>query len=149
MSELEKRINEIKPYDLNCNLFSIYDYNGLSYQELLCQFFTKINECINNVNKTLDLVEWLVEEGLKKEVAIKLQNWFDDGTLAEIINEQLFKSLNEKIDKKVEIFIGKELPTNRKEKTIYIKIMEEQEIKNEFSCGNIKISPNLGAKMEV
>ena len=36
------KINEIKPQDLNCNVFDVYSYDGLSMQELLCQFFTKI-----------------------------------------------------------------------------------------------------------
>ena len=44
------KINELKPYDLNCNIFDVYSYNGLSMQDLLCQFFTKINECIKTSN---------------------------------------------------------------------------------------------------
>ena len=39
--ELKNKIKELKPYDLNCNVFDVYSYNGLTMQELLCQFFTK------------------------------------------------------------------------------------------------------------
>ena len=92
------KINELKPYDLNCNIFDVYSYDGLSMQELLCQFFTKINECIKTSNETIELAEWLVNEGLKQEVAIKLSNWLNDGTLENIINVTLFENLNNKID---------------------------------------------------
>ena len=92
------KINELKPYDLNCNIFDVYSYNGLSMQELLCQFFNKINECVKTSNETIDLAEWLVNEGLKQEVAIKLTTWLNDGTLENLINVTLFENLNKKID---------------------------------------------------
>ena len=92
------KINELKPYDLNCNIFDVYSYNGLSMQELLCQFFTKINDCIKTSNETIDLAEWLVSEGLKQEVALKLTTWLNDGTLENLINVTLFENLNKKID---------------------------------------------------
>ena len=92
------KIKELKPYDLNCNVFDVYSYNGLSMQELLCQFFTKINECIKISNDTIDLASWLVNEGLSMEVANKLTLWLNDGTLENIINVNLFNSLNTKIE---------------------------------------------------
>lgn len=92
-----KIINQLKPIDLNCSIFSVYDYDGLSMQELLCQFFTKINEIIEEQNKVYDLVDWLVNKGLKEEVAKKLKEWLNDGTLATIINETIFQELNNKI----------------------------------------------------
>lgn len=92
------KIKELKPTDLNCNVFDVYSYNGLSMQDLLCQFFTKINECIDTSNNTLDLCSWLVNEGLKKEVAEKLLLWYQDGTLEELINTTLFENLNNKIN---------------------------------------------------
>lgn len=119
--DLNKRIETLKRCDLNCNIFSVYDYDGYSMQELLCQFFTKINECIEVSNKTLELAQWLVDIGLKQEVANKLQEWLDDGTLGNLINETLFKELNEKIDKltNVNMFIHIDEigPTDTKENT--------------------------------
>ena len=91
-------MEKLKRYDLNCNIFDVYDYDGLSMQELLCQFFTKINECVEFSNSTLDLCEWLVNEGLNLEVATKLTTWLNDGTLENIINVSLFENLNKKID---------------------------------------------------
>ena len=67
-------------------------------QDLLCQFFTKINECITVSNETIDLAKWLVNEGLEIEVVKKLMMWLDDGTLEEIINFNIFNSLNNKLN---------------------------------------------------
>ena len=92
-----KSIEQLRKKDLNCNIFSVYDYDGLTITELLCQFFTKINECIDISNETIDLAEWLVNEGLEIEVAKKLVMWLEDGTLENIINVNLFNTLNEKI----------------------------------------------------
>ena len=91
-------INKLKPEDLNCNIFSCYDYDGLTIQELLCQFFHKINECIEVTDSTIKLAEWLVSEGLAEEVAKMLEKWRLDGTLKQIINVQIFNDLNTKVD---------------------------------------------------
>ena len=96
--DLKSRLNEIKPHDLNCNIFDVYNYNGLSMQELLCQFFTKINECVEVSNNTIDITQWLVNEGLKQEVVEKLNTWLNDGTLEELINIDLLNNLNNKIN---------------------------------------------------
>lgn len=96
-----KQISELKPYDLNCNIFSVYDYDSLSLQELLCKFFEKINECIDIANATFKLAEWLVSVGLKQEVALTLNKWLEDGTLKEIINEEIFNDLNTKINETI------------------------------------------------
>ena len=93
-----KSIEQLKKKDLNCNIFSVYDYDGLTITELLCQFFTKINECIDTSNETIDLAKWLVNEGLEIEVAKTLVMWLEDGTLENIISVNLFNSLNEKIN---------------------------------------------------
>src|SRR5699024_5667665 len=96
--DLNKKLEELKPYQLNCNVFDVYSYNGLTMQDLLCQFFTKINECITVSNETIDLAKWLVNEGLELEVVKKLMIWLEDGTLENIINVNLFNTLNEKIN---------------------------------------------------
>ena len=96
--DLNKKLEELKPYQLNCNVFDVYSYNDLSMQELLSKFFTKINECVNVSNKTLDLADWLVNIGLKDEVVNKLMTWLEDGTLENLINVSLFEGLNNKIN---------------------------------------------------
>ena len=111
------KINELKPYDLNCNIFDVYSYDGLSMQDLLCQFFTKINECVKTSNETIDLSEWLVNEGLAIEVVNKLMMWLEDGTLENLINVNLFNTLNTKIENinsQLSEKVGKELFYNIK-----------------------------------
>ena len=96
--KISSKLNELKLTDLNCNVFDVYSYDGLSMQDLLCQFFTKINECIKVSNETIDLASWLVNEGLKIEVVKKLMLWLEDGTLENLINVNLFNTLNTKIE---------------------------------------------------
>lgn len=91
-------IDKLKPHDLHCNIFSVYDYDGYTIQELLCTFFEKINNCIDVSNATFELAKWLVNEGLNQEVVKQLMIWLQDGTLKEIINEQIFNDLNDKIN---------------------------------------------------
>ena len=95
---ISDKLKSLKPMDLNCNVFDVYTYDGLSMQELLCQFFTKINECIKVSNETIDLATWLVNEGLKIEVVNKLMLWLEDGTLENLINVNLFNTLHTKIE---------------------------------------------------
>lgn len=97
ISNLNK-LDLLRPQDLNCNIFSVYDYDGFSIQELLCVFFEKINECVEIANATFKLAEWLVSVGLAQEVAKKLEIWLADGTLSTIINETIFKELNDKVN---------------------------------------------------
>lgn len=97
-----KSLELLRPQDLNCNVFSVYDYDGFSIQELLCEFFEKINECVEIANATFKLAEWLVSVGLAQEVAKMLEKWLADGTLATIINETIFKELNDKVNTNIE-----------------------------------------------
>lgn len=96
--DLQTKLESLKPSQLKCNFFSVYDYDGYTIQELLCQFFTAINGCIDISNKTIDLATWLVNEGLEQEVAKKLDLWVTDGTLEQIINHKIFEDLNTKIN---------------------------------------------------
>ena len=101
-------IENLKKEHLNCNIFSVYDYDGLSINELLCQFFTKINECVDVSNNTIKLSEWLVNEGLSVEVSKNIERWLHDGTLNNIINRDIFNELNNKLDR--HYTIAKPLP---------------------------------------
>lgn len=95
---LNKRLKELKPQHLNCNVFDVYSYNGLTMQDLLCQFFTKINECVTSTNEVLDLTEWLVSVGLEEEVVKKLMGLIKDGTIEKLINVNLFNTLTSQLE---------------------------------------------------
>ena len=91
-------INKLNKWDLNCSVFNSYDFDDcMSLNELLCRFFTKINECIEASNKSLNLLEWLHEVGLKQEVVTLLGQWKDDGTLTELISEQILAEIKQNI----------------------------------------------------
>lgn len=96
--DLNKKIKELKPQQLNCNVFDVYSYNGLTMQDLLCQFFTTINECVKSTNEVIDLTDWLVNVGLEEEVVKKLMVLIEDGTVEKLINVNLFNTLNSKIN---------------------------------------------------
>lgn len=67
----------------------VYD-DSLSYYEVLCKVTAKLNEVIKMVNASTDNVYETVKS--------ILDEWKDDGTFEEIINEELFASLNKKIE---------------------------------------------------
>lgn len=91
------KVNKLENINLNCNIFSAYDYNGLSMQELLCTFYTTINECVDISNESFELLEWIKEQGLPIEVVNQLEIWLNDGTLENIINEGIFNDLSNKV----------------------------------------------------
>lgn len=94
-----KNIEQLKSnYPLNYEIFSVYDYSEESIQEVLCKFFTKINECVDQSNDMYELADWLVNEGLSIEVTKKLDMWLADGTLGNLINKVLLKEINDKIN---------------------------------------------------
>lgn len=108
---------------LNCNsCFSIYDYDGLTLQELLCKFFTSINEgntVINNYTEMVDnLLNWIKNEGLNEEVIKELEKYIEDGTISNLINSEIFGNINNDIDL---LKVNLELLSKNFSNVIYIK----------------------------
>ena len=95
---LKDRLKEIERLSINCGVFSVYDMDGKTTQELLNQFFQKINAVIETTNASMSLLEYLVDAGLQKEIAQKLIQWVEDGTLKDIIDEDVLKEIHAKID---------------------------------------------------
>ena len=97
---------------VNLEVLSVYDFDELTLQELLCKFYEKINECVDISNESLTFLEWLKGEGLHNEVVTELEKMYQDGRLTEIINnlsgdvKGLVNTQNEKItslDTKIEV----------------------------------------------
>lgn len=91
-------MKNIEYENLKCNLFSVYDIDAKTVQELISKFTEKVNDCIDVSNTTIDLVKYLTEEGLKEEVAIKINEMFQNGDLENIINHEIFNQLLTKIE---------------------------------------------------
>lgn len=68
----------------------VYD-DSLSFQELLYKVVAKLNEVIGETNAYFD-------KDLKVYVGEILQGWYDDGTLASIINQDVFTDINSRLD---------------------------------------------------
>lgn len=90
---------------------AIYD-DSLSYYELLAKIMNHLNEIGKLTNEMVDLWleinEWVLNDGLADAVSEKLDQYVSDGTLSEIINEDIFNLLNDKIEE-----VEKDLKVNR------------------------------------
>lgn len=97
IEELKAQINQISVYDLNV-------YTAIELYYMLSQ---KINEMIKELMRFEGAVDnevieqnkkllYLLGEGLKEQVSIKIQELHNDGTLESIINEEIF---SHKVDK--------------------------------------------------
>lgn len=106
-------MKEFRPFKAWCRrvLPAVYD-DSLSYYEQLVRIVKKLNELIDNANEVgeeLVKVQTLYTElkeyvdhyfdelNIQTEINNKLDAMAEDGTLAEIINEQIFSSLNTRI----------------------------------------------------
>lgn len=88
-------IKHLKGLEIN----SIYDFdNSFSINELLCKFWEKIEEVINISNESIDILNWIKEQGLPQEVEIMLTELVENGTFERLINENIFNGLNDKVD---------------------------------------------------
>ena len=81
---------------------SIYDFdNAFSINELLCKFWEKIEETINISNESIDLLNWIKEEGLPTEVEKILTELVEDGTIEQMININKIEELRTLITNKI------------------------------------------------
>lgn len=79
----------------------VYDFCDMTDEELRCKFFQKLQECIDLCNNTNEIVEWLKNEGLEKEVNELLSQWLEDGTLETLINSDLLDIMKEELTTKI------------------------------------------------
>ena len=86
-------------------LNDVYDVEGYTTAEVLCKFHEKINEIIDEFNRideeftdletnTNEKINYLLNEGLKEEVATKLIEMKNNGELENIINNSVFNEIN-------------------------------------------------------
>lgn len=108
-------IEKIRNIGLDKLVTQVYDFDSLTTDELMCKFAQKINIIIEhlkyvddrcyNSDKAMELkLQYLLGQGLEEQVAKKLLEMVDNGTLGKLINETLLKDINDKVnDFKVEV----------------------------------------------
>ena len=79
-------------------LNSVYGYDDYTQLEINSKLIQKMDEVIENCNNAFEFMEYIKEEGLTDEVINTLLAWKEDGTLENIINQNIFNELNSKVD---------------------------------------------------
>ena len=80
---------------------AVYD-DSLSYYELLAKVVKYLNDTIDAVNENQDAIEqlaqFLEETNIMEMVREVIDELVEDGTMADIINQEVFDELNEKVE---------------------------------------------------
>ena len=92
-------INKLEQCSFFRNVYQMEDY---TINQLLCSFFSKINECIDVSNESFNYLEWLKTEGLQSETSEILNLWLENGTLESLINVDKFNRLSAELTEKVD-----------------------------------------------
>lgn len=75
---------------------------SLSLLEKVNKVIWKLDKLGKLTNDMLDrwneVLEWVMEDGLKQAVLDQLNEWLEDGTLKEIIEEEIFQELRDDVD---------------------------------------------------
>lgn len=102
-------IDKIRNIGLDKLITQVYDFDSLTTDELMCKFAQKINiiiehfnyldkQCQNN-NENMKLkLEYLLGQGLEEQVAKRLLELINNGTLGKLINETLLKNINDNVN---------------------------------------------------
>lgn len=109
MSVDKNLINEVEKLKASLEEISVYDLGVYSALELYYELAKKLNELIRELSRFEGVVSdevikqnekllYLLNEGLKLEVALKLSEFLENGTLDDIINHSVFEGLSNKID---------------------------------------------------
>ena len=101
-------IDKIRNIGLDKLVTQVYDFDSLTTDELMCKFAQKINIIIEhfkylddrcyNSDKAMELkLQYLLGQGLEEQVAKRLLELINNGTLGKLINETLLKDINDKL----------------------------------------------------
>lgn len=102
-------IDKIRNIGLDKLVTQVYDFDSLTTDELMCKFAQKINIIIEhfkylddrcyNSEKNLELkLQYLLGQGLEEQVAKRLLELINNGTLGKLLNETLLKDINDNVD---------------------------------------------------
>lgn len=102
-------IDKIRNIGLDKLITQVYDFDSLTTDELLCKFAQKINiiiehlkyiddRCYNSYKAMEEKLQYLLGQGLEEQVAKRLLELINNGTLEALINQTLLKNINDKVD---------------------------------------------------
>lgn len=98
----QERIRKILMQPYERYLPTAFD-ESLSLLEKVNKVIWKLDKLGKLTNDMLDrwneVLEWVMEDGLKQAVLDQLNEWLEDGTLKEIIEEEIFQELRDDVDK--------------------------------------------------
>ena len=112
----------------------VYGFSEMTNEELRCKFFQKLEECIDLCNNSSAILEWVKNEGLENEVIELLTTWKNDGTLENIINNELFNNLKTEM-------INELIKTNEKVTTIENNV--NITVENAINEMNVKVDNSI------
>lgn len=102
MNNMFNRIPPFKWFVLQNFPFIEEDFDAITNYQLLCKIVEYLNTTINKTNELGNQVEvltnWFNNLDVQDEIDNKLDEMALDGTLAEIINEQIFTELNNQVE---------------------------------------------------
>lgn len=84
---------------ININRITVEDLEQYTVLKLVYKLIGKTNELVDSTNDIYEKLDYLLKDGLSKEVAETLTQWLNDGTLAEIISQDVLNELSSEIDK--------------------------------------------------
>lgn len=93
----------------------------------LIKWISSSRDLINNIVDYINLFIEMFDERLQEEIVVHLNEWLDDGTLAQIINNDVF-------DMKSQVIVAKNEPENVGQNTYWYKDVGESGL--ETGTGN-------------
>ena len=142
-------IDKIRNIGLDKLVTQVYDFDSLTTDELMCKFAQKINIIIEhfkylddrcyNSEKNLELkLQYLLGQGLEEQVAKRLLELINNGTLGKLLNETLLKDINDKVDNfKVEV--NEELDNKASKNEVFSMANMGQDIKEAMTGGSVAV----------
>ena len=83
---------------LKVNQITVEDTEHYTVLELLHKLISKINELVYSNGDIYDKLNYLLNEGLSEEVVKALTEWLNDGTLSDIITEEVLTEIDSRLD---------------------------------------------------
>lgn len=142
-------IDKIRNIGLDKLVTQVYDFDSLTTDELMCKFAQKINIIIehfkylddrcSNSEKNLELkLQYLLGQGLEEQVAKRLLELINNGTLGKLLNETLLKDINDNVDNfKVEV--NKQLDNKANKNEVFSMANMGQDVKEAMTGGSVAV----------